>query len=279
MDVGPGVEPRLVAVWLLTAVIHTVITVAYAARTAGVGVRRLALASALASNLLLVARFAVFFQQPLLAKMVEDTLHRAAGMDRPDPLLLRELNVRLRTVLLAATAGAAAGIGLLPGAERAFARAVRAFERHRSIPRLVVRGFRWHWWPHAVRGLVHRWPPEVSTPAGIPPGLLVANIVVVAVYTCGVVAAVYAGALVPEYRATAGVLAGVVTGIGTVLMATVVDPVASLITDEGLVGTRPTGEVRRLVFWLVVTRLGGTLLAQLLFLPGAEFIAWLARRL
>lgn len=94
-------------------------------------------------------------------------------------------------------------------------------------------------------------------------------------------AGAYAGALVPQYRATAGALAGVVTEVGTLLMATAVYPVAALAIDEGLAGTRPARDVRRrrLIYCLAVTRLGGTRVAQLLFLPGAAFIAWLARRL
>lgn len=124
----------------------------------------------------------------------------------------------------------------------------------------------------ALRGAVRERLP-------IPKCFLVANVFVTGIYTIGVLSALYAGALFPQYRTTAVLLSGIVNGFATVLVATVVDPAAARLTDQALRGERSQRDVKLMVMWLAVTRFFGTLLAQVLFIPAALLIRWVAQLL
>jgi hypothetical protein len=108
---------------------------------------------------------------------------------------------------------------------------------------------------------------------GIPQTFLWINLVVVSIYTIGVLSSLYAGALVPEFRITASQLSAIVNGIATILLVTLVDPTCAYITDQAIKGKRKESDVRAMVFYIIIGRVVGTLiLAQLLFLPSAEYI-------
>jgi len=52
-----------------------------------------------------------------------------------------------------------------------------------------------------------------------------------------------------------------------------IDPKSAIITDQALMGKREYGDVKALVVLLITTKIIGTLLGQLLFLPAAKIIA------
>ncbi|CAL1521090.1 lipid II flippase family protein [Chitinophaga sp. MM2321] len=70
-----------------------------------------------------------------------------------------------------------------------------------------------------------------------------------------------------------------INGIATILMALFIDPVLSVLTDDVVLGKISAGYFRKFIVYMVVARIAGTLLAQLLFLPCAQLIALLAERL
>ncbi len=113
----------------------------------------------------------------------------------------------------------------------------------------------------------------------IPSNFLLANIVVTGFYTAGVLSSLYAGAMFPDFRTTATTLSMVVNGFATVLGVIVVEPMASSITDEALRGDRDESDVKQMAFYLALTRIGGTVLAQAIFLPCAYFIKFIAQLL
>jgi hypothetical protein len=118
-------------------------------------------------------------------------------------------------------------------------------------------------------------PRGVRAPVAL--GVMATNTVATAVWTVGVFAALYAGYLAPELRATASNLSGVINGAATILLFAVVDPFLAMLTDD-VVSERASEPVfRRAVVWMLGSRLAGTALAQLLLLPSAHLIANLAR--
>ena len=57
------------------------------------------------------------------------------------------------------------------------------------------------------------------------------------------------------------------------LLTLMVDPTCAFITDQAVKGKRPEGDVRAMVFYIIMGRVVGTLiLSQLLFLPAAAYI-------
>jgi hypothetical protein len=118
--------------------------------------------------------------------------------------------------------------------------------------------------------------PEAHEKTSIPKGFLIANVVVVSVYTVGVLATIYSGALIPDQRSTANALSGIVNVIATFLLIVMVDPMIALITDQAIAGERSEHDVKVMVWYLVAGKIIGTILAQLIFLPAAGFIASVA---
>jgi len=102
------------------------------------------------------------------------------------------------------------------------------------------------------------------------------NTVAVAVWTVGVFAALYAGYLRPELRVTSSQLSSVVNGVATILMFGFVDPYLSFLTDDVAGGRLDEPYFRRSIVWLTAGRLLGTMLAQVLLVPAAAWIAFVA---
>jgi hypothetical protein len=107
--------------------------------------------------------------------------------------------------------------------------------------------------------------------------LLLVHILVVSIWTNGVLAALYAGALLPAYRSTASLLSGIVNGIAAVLSNFMIDPVTAVITDQALQGQRDERDMINLTYWMMCTRLLGTILAQPIFIPTVHLVEMLTR--
>lgn len=264
-------DKQLLFICFLTFVIHLVGTLAYSVRIAGVRTRRIAVSFALLSILVLVSRTSNSFLGPFLAKRVETNLAPAAH----DALL-----GDFRWLLLAATLATIAGAFLIPTFQRVFCRAVLHFQAHRSVPKLILHGF--------FKGGLSYVKDVASVPAaqnlsgmrsghGVSVRITLLNVGATALWTVGVFAALYAGMLDPAVRVTSSTLSSIINGGATILMAVFIDPHMSGMTDDVVEGKTSEGQFRKAVVWLVGSRLAGTLLAQLLLVPSALLIAWVAR--
>ena len=110
----------------------------------------------------------------------------------------------------------------------------------------------------------------------MPRSLLFANTVLFAVYSVGVVGSYYASVIDLHSRTTASGLSGLVNGVGTIAFSLFIDPTTAFIVDQTVRKERPRTDVLAMIFWLVVTAFIGTLIAQLILFPAAEYIAWVA---
>ena len=265
-------DTQLAIICFLTLIIHLIGTLAYSVRIAGVRTRRIAISFALFNVLVLVSRTSNAFQGPFLAKRVEANLAQPGS---------HELIGDFRWLLLSATCATLLGAVLIPTFQRLFSRAVMHFQVHRSVPRLLLHAF--------FGGGLGQIRESVSLPAaanvsqlhlgGISPRVIVLNVVAVALWTVGVFAALYAGYLHPPLRVTASTLSSVVNGVATILMFIFIDPHMSMMTDDVVEGRVSEPSFRRAVVWLVGSRFAGTLLAQLLLIPGAMIIVYVAKGL
>ena len=102
------------------------------------------------------------------------------------------------------------------------------------------------------------------------------NIFAVAIITVGVLSALYAGYLNPEFRTTASNLSAIINGVSTILMFIFIDPFLSVMTDEVVLGKTKESLFRKYIVYMVIARLLGTILAQFIFIPSAQLIAWIA---
>lgn len=263
-------DSQLLVICLLTAGINLIGTLAYAARIAGIRTRRIAMGFALFNILVLVSRTSNAFLGPFLAKRIEVRLSEGGG-----EALLGDF----RMVLLSATLAVALGIAMVPTGQRLFARAIAYFQEHRSTTRMLLRsatpaGLRTIRDSIAVPHLEQLR--ELARPRGVGWGVLLANCLAQALITVGVVASLYAGYLNPEFRVTASQLSAVINGFATILLFAFIDPQLSVMTDDVVEGRVSEPLFRRTIVWISFSRLAGTLLAQLLFLPSAMAIAFVA---
>ncbi len=263
-------DGQLLLICLLTASINLIGSLAYAARIAGIRTGRIAMSFALFNILVLVSRMSNSFLGPFLAKRIETRIVSGGG---------EALAGDFRMVLASASLAVFVGILLVPTAQRLFARAIGWFQRNRSTARLVLHmaspsGLA------AIRQAITM--PKVAhlknlrRPKAMGWGLLVANMLAQALITVGVLASLYAGYLNPEFRVTASQLSAVVNGFATILLFALIDPQLSVMTDDVVEGRMDEASFRKVIVWVSLSRLAGTMAAQALFLPAAMAIAWIA---
>ncbi len=265
-------DKPLLFICFLTFVIHIIGTLAYSVRIAGIRTRRIAVSLALFSILVLLSRTSNSLLGPFLAKRVE--IH--IGM----PFAAQSLLADFRWLLISASLATIVGALLIPTFQRVFCRAVEHFQVHRSVPKLILHGF--------FKGGLSYIRDAASLPkaanmanlrdaGGVSISMTVLNVAVVALWTVGVFAALYAGVLDPTVRVTSSTLSSIINGGATVVMAVFIDPHMSGMTDDVIEGRIGESQFRRTVVWLVGSRLAGTVLAQFLLLPSAMLIVSAAK--
>ena len=263
-------DGQLLLICLLTASINLIGSLAYAARIAGIRTGRIAMSFALFNILVLVSRMSNSFLGPFLAKRIETRISAGGG---------EALAGDFRMVLASATFAVFAGILLVPTGQRLFARAIGWFQRNRSTARLMLHmaspsGLSAIREAITIPSVAHF--KNLSRPKAMGWGLLVANMLAQALITVGVLASLYAGYLNPEFRVTASQLSAVVNGFATILLFALIDPQLSVMTDDVVEGRMDEPSFRKVIVWVSLSRLAGTMAAQALFLPAALAIAWIA---
>ncbi|NLR78930.1 lipid II flippase Amj family protein [Chitinophaga eiseniae] len=262
---------QIIFVLILTLLINLITTLSYAVRIVGVRTGRIAITFSLFNILVLFSRTANTLQAPLLAKTVEQDLQQHVSSNM----------LVFRYIILSCTVGSVLGAFLIPTFQRLLSGAVAHFSVHKSIPRLFYLGF-------SGAGMLFiketlKMPSrehllELPDQRNFPWRIFLYNLVATAVITISVLSCVYAAYLNPSYRTTASNLSGVINGVATVLMALFIDPHLSILTDDVVLGKLAESSFRKYISYMVLARVGGTLLAQLLFLPCAQLIAFLAEK-
>ncbi|MEM5446115.1 lipid II flippase Amj family protein [Paraburkholderia guartelaensis] len=261
---------QLLMICGLTFVIHVIATLAYAVRIAGVRTRRIAVSFSLFGIIALVSRTANSFQGPFIAKRVELDIARH---------LEHGLLGDFRLFLLTATAASTVGAFLIPTFQRYFSRAVDHFQANRSIPRLLLHIFSRGGISYIRLGA--RLPSrhnvtQLATGAGVSLKVIGLNVVAMAIWTVGVFASLYAGYLNPDLRVTCANLSSVINGFATVVLALVIDPQVSVMTDDVIEGRISENSFRRAITTLAGARVLGTLCAQAALVPAALIIVRIA---
>ncbi|GGD77522.1 lipid II flippase Amj family protein [Paenibacillus nasutitermitis] len=258
---------QVIVVFLFTFIIHLSETLTYSLRLAGVRLGKLAVALSLSGIILLVSRTANMVQGPLTGKIID------FARDHPEFNLIGHL----RLVIGASTIGTLTAILLFPSAVFISSRIIAHLEVAGSIP-LLVRSF------VSIQKIKHarthmRFPRlEMLSRlriGGIPKRLVGMNILVTGIYTIGVLAALLASTLTTEYATAASQASGLINGVATILLTILIDPQIGLLTDKVLRGEKETKTLNKVFGLLMLSRLAGTLLAQLLLVPAAYWIKWL----
>jgi hypothetical protein len=263
-------DTQLLIICGLTFVIHVIATLAYAVRIAGVRTRRIAVSFSLFGVIALVSRIANAFQGPFIAKRVELDIARH---------LERGLLADFRLFLMMATVATVVGTLLIPTFQRYFSRAVEHFQANRSISRLLLHIFSRGGISYLRDGV--RLPSrhnvtQLASGTGVSRKVIALNVFAMAVWTVGVFASLYAGYLKPDLRVTCANLSSVINGFATVVLAVVIDPQVSIMTDDVIEGRLSENGFRRAITTLAGARVFGTLCAQFMLVPAALIIVRVA---
>jgi hypothetical protein len=256
----------LLFVCVFTGIIHFIETIASSMRLAGVRTKNIATSLSFVNATLLVSRLSNMLQAPILGGMVDSAI-----LKHDTSFLLSQF----RMVVFAAFIGNLIGAALVPFFVSVFTEGIAEFEKIGSLPKLLMGTFH----PKNLASMARKFRlPSKRTFSrlslhNIPKWFILWNLLMVSIYAIGVLASLYAGARVPEYRVTATQLSGIVNGIATILLTLLVDPTCALLTDQAIKGKRKEDDVRTMVFYIIAGRLLGTLLiSQLIFLPASDYI-------
>lgn len=261
---------NVLMVCLLTVVIHMIETLTYGARIAGIITKRLYLASSLFSIVALLARTANLIQAPLLGYYVDSVI------------LLGNISLLRKSfhlIIFSSTIGSILAVLILPTFISIFIYLIGSLERTESLGGMVLSMLRADRLLKRAAGRLRKnlKSPHISKMfiirgKKIPKHILILYILVASINTVGVLSAIYAGALLPDYRLTASQMSGILNGFSTIVLTFFIDPYASLITDHTMVGRKRISDLNALIIYLIIGKILGTILGQITFLPCARFV-------
>jgi len=263
-------DNTLIILAMLTFFIHLISTLAYSARIAGTRTGQIAVSFALFNIMILGSRTSNSFHGPFLAKRIEENL--ASG-------ICSNAANDFRILLISASIATLIGAFLTPTFQRLFTKAAKKFSDYRSIFKLIIKGFTPIGLTYIRNSIAIPAKENINffkKSARIPTRYLFYNMIATAIWTTGVFSALYAGYLNPDIRVTSSQLSSIINGIATIFMFVFIDPYLSILTDD--VSHNRTDQVyfRQSIIWLTCSRFAGTLLSQLLFIPAAMLIVYVA---
>jgi hypothetical protein len=253
----------------LTFLINLITTLSYSVRIVGIRTGRIAVSFALFNILVLISRTAYGFQAPLLANTIEKNINTGEG----------ENLFEFRLIILVCSIATIVGGLLIPTFQRLLSIAVDKFSLYKSVPKVLLHSFSKGGVTSIRESTVF---PSLRNLSALdirdhfPWKVFIMNVIAVAIITVGVLSSLYAGYINPEFRTTASSLSGVINGLSTILMFMFIDPFLSIMTDDVVLGNTKESVFRRYIVYMVFARLIGTVLAQFLFVPSANIIAWVA---
>lgn len=263
---------KVVAISLFLLIVTMIETLAYSTRISGARVRLIATAISLFSTLVVISRFSTIFQQPLTAKLIAEA---------PDVNRMNFIEDQYRILIGVTSLGVLLGIFLFPTFINVFSRAIIQLSNERGSlvsiisKQLNLKGIK--------RLLMCFRMPKLAYLQGItlktiPKRLFVINIIVSAVFTIGVLSSLYATMLVPEDYASAALMSsGIINGIATILLTLFIDPKASVLADRVMHKQCDYVYLKSYSLTMISSKFLGTLVAQLLFIPAAYYVAWFAK--
>lgn len=252
---------------LFTFVIHTTETLSYAVRFAGVKTGRFAVAMSLVGIILLLSRTSNLIQAPFTGGLID-----RAAIFHTDPSL------KLHAIIATSSLGTLAAILLFPTFTQLSQRLIAHLEVAGSIPQMLrtavtvqsIRHVRHHLRFPSLQGFSR------FRIKGVPKRLLLLNCLGTGIYTSSILSVLYATLLAPDFKATVLMSSGMINGFATIFMTILVDPQVALLTEKAIQGQSTQDSIRLMYLWLMISRFFGTLLAQLLLIPAAHWVAWIA---
>lgn len=259
------IQNYVILACLLTVIIHFVGVVSLASRIVGTQTQKISSSTSIFQVISLFAQFSAAIQAPLLTKSMEKNIILGGA---PDESIFR-------LVILSATIGAILGGIAIPTTHRFMKKGVDALYFHNSIFMVAVKSFKLSTLRHLKESLKLPALPNfvrLKEYQDLPLGIIFLNVLVYSFITVSVLSCLYAGYLNPDLRTTALSMNGFSIGLGAVGLLLFVEPYTATLTDKVIAGKVKESYFRKYLTFVVVARILGTLLGQLLFIPLAAVI-------
>ncbi|WP_397538264.1 lipid II flippase Amj family protein [Rummeliibacillus pycnus] len=266
------ITSKVIIISLFLLIITMIETLAYSTRISGARVKLIATALSLFSTLVIISRFSTMIQQPLTAKLIAEA---------PDTNKLFFIEEQYRILIGVTSIGVLLGIFLFPTFINIFSRAIVQLSNERgSIMGLFLKHFN----KNGITKVFKCFKlPRLSYLKGItlktiPKRLFVVNVIISAVFTIGVLSSIYASMLVPsDYSQAALMSSGIINGIATILLTLFIDPKASVLADRVMKNQTDYKYLKSYSLTMISSKFLGTIVAQLLLIPAAYYVAWFAK--
>jgi hypothetical protein len=262
-------DKRLTIIFVITFFINFLSVSSASLRFAGIKTNSITTSLSLSNIILLITRLANLFQTPFLGSMID----LAFKNNQTDTLLLK-----LHVIIFSATLGTLVGMLFFNTFENIFIKWINLFNKTLSIPKT----FYYLIYPKTYISIIKSMSRvnfylDKKELREIPKVIIFSSLFVSAFWTTGVLSAMYASVLVPEYSRTATILSGIVNGIATILFTIFLDPIIAHITDKVYNNQKDIKFLYNAVFLMLVFTLLGTILAQFVLKPGAIVIAFITK--
>lgn len=260
---------NLILVCSLTSLIHFIGIISLSARIVGTRTKKLGSSISLFNLLIIVSSFAQTLQAPLLTKSIETTINLGIIPDI----------FNFRAILFFATVGALLGAIALPTVHRFMAKGVDVMYDNGSVFFVIIHSFKLSVFKTFINNITI---PKIENfyrlkrMRDLNIYIIILNAIVYAFVTVSIISCLYAGCLNTSYRTTALALSGIAVGLGSLCMLVFVEPYNSTLTDKVIDGSVSEAYFRRHMIYIIIARIIGTLLAQLLLLPIAQAVAFFA---
>lgn len=258
-------DKRLIIIFIITFFINFLSVASTSLRFAGIKTNSLTTSLSLSNIILLITRLANLFQTPFLGSMID----LAFKYNQTNILLLK-----LHIIIFSATLGTLVGILFFNTFENIFIKWINLFNKTLSIPKT----FYYLIYPKTYLSIIKsiakiNFYLDKKELKEVPRVIIFSSFFVSAFWTTGVLSAMYASVLVPEYARTATILSGIVNGIATILFTILLDPIIAHITDKVYNKQKDIKFLYNSIFLMLVFTFLGTILAQFVLKPGAYLIA------
>lgn len=211
----------------------------------------------------LIAKFAQTFQAPLLGILIDVSIRNN-----------RNPEMDFRLILAFASIGVFLSILILPTFLNLFTLFVNRSANMGSVYRGLISGIDTEKIKKTTRYIQipnFNMINELKQ-IGRHKNILLLHIIITAVYATGILSSYYAAMYLPESRLSIAGFSGSINSIASLLMLIVLEPKIAIINDEALKGRRDYSELKLVVLILIFSKLIGTLIAQMLFIPASQWV-------
>jgi hypothetical protein len=260
-------DKRFLVVFFITFFVYFLGSVASALRFAGIKTKLITTSFSLLNVITLISRLSNLFQTPFLGSMV-DIAYKENNLDM--------LKLKIHLIIVASTLGAFFGVLFFTFFENLFIKWIEVFDRRKNLLYTFSYLFRFSTYVWIFRSMeAPKFYLSIENLRRSPLIVFISSVLIGSFWTTGVLSAIYASVLVPDFSRTATILSGIVNGIATILFTIFLDPTIANITDK-VYNSQEKIEYLYNVIWVsLVGNILGTILAHLVFYPGAWIISYI----